>query len=62
MTEYILLNIIYYGLLNYKRLVNSIEFNCLKASWFITVFCCGPLVWGGFYGLTMVKGVEVAEA
>lgn len=38
------------------------EFNCLKVSWFIMVFCCGPLLWGGFYGLTMVKVVEVAEA
>lgn len=38
------------------------EFNCFKGSWFIMVLCCGSLVWGGFYGLTMVKGVEVAEA
>lgn len=37
------------------------EFNCLKVSWFIMVFCCGSLVWG-LYGFTMVKGVEVAEA
>lgn len=38
------------------------EFNCFKGSWFIMALCCGPLLWGGLYGLTMVKGVEVAEA